>query len=74
MPEMDGFTLAEQIKREPGLAGSTVMMLTSLGHQADAGRCRELGLAHYLVKPVKQSELLRAVLAALATRPRTVAP
>jgi CheY-like chemotaxis protein len=36
MPEMDGFALAEQIKREPDLAESTVMMLTSLGHQADA--------------------------------------
>ena len=72
MPEMDGFTLAARIKHEPGLAESTVMMLTSLGHQADAGRCRELGLASYLVKPVKQSELLRAVLASLgATRGRT---
>ena len=48
------------------------MMLTSLSYQADAGRCRELGLALYLVKPVKQSELLRAVMAALATRPRAV--
>jgi two-component system, sensor histidine kinase and response regulator len=75
MPEMDGFTLAEQIKREPDLAESTLMMLTSLGHQADAGRCRELGLANYLVKPVKQSELLRAVLASLgAARPGTASP
>ena len=65
MPEMDGFTLAQRIKDEPCLAGSTVMMLTSLSCQADAGRCRELGLAQYLVKPVKQSELLRAVLKAL---------
>ena len=74
MPEMDGFTLAAQIRRDPGLAESTVMMLTSLGHQADAGRCRELGLASYLVKPVKQSELLRAVLAALgASRGRAAA-
>jgi two-component system sensor histidine kinase/response regulator len=74
MPEMDGFTLAEQIKREPDLAESTVMMLTSLGHQAGAGRCRDLGLAYYLVKPVKHSELLRAVLTALAARPRVVVP
>ena len=65
MPGMDGFALAERIQREADLAGSTVMMLTSLGHQVDAGRCRALGLANYLVKPVKQSELLRAVLAAL---------
>jgi two-component system, sensor histidine kinase and response regulator len=71
---MDGFALAEQIKREPCLAGSTVMMLTSLGRQTGAGRCRELGLAHYLVKPVKQSELLRAVLAVLAARGQAVAP
>ncbi len=75
MPGMDGFTLAERIRGEPGLTGSTVMMLTSLGHQADAGRCRALGLASYLVKPVKQSELLRAVLATLgASRPRAAGP
>ncbi len=71
MPGMDGFELADRIRREPDLAGATVLMLTSLGHQADGGRCRQLGLANYLVKPVKQSELLRAVLAALgAARPR----
>jgi CheY-like chemotaxis protein len=75
MPGMDGFTVAGQIKREPDLAESTVMMLTSLGHQADAGRCRELGLAYYLVKPVKQSDLLRAVCSALvAVRPRVAVP
>jgi two-component system, sensor histidine kinase and response regulator len=69
MPGMDGFTLAQLIKHEPGLAESTVMMLTSLGRQADAARCRELGLANYLVKPVKQSDLLRAVCAALVAAP-----
>ena len=75
MPGMDGFTLAERIKREPGLASSTVMMLTSLGRQGDAGRCQEGGLTNYLVKPVKQSDLLRAVLAALASaRPRVDVP
>jgi PAS domain S-box-containing protein len=71
MPGMDGFTVAGRIKREPDLAQSTVMMLTSLGRQADAGRCRELGLAYFLVKPVKQSDLLRAVCSALvAVSPR----
>src|SRR5258708_8824776 len=75
MPEMDGFALAEQIRREADVARATIMMLTSLGHQVDAGRCRELGLSAYLVKPVKQSELLRAVRAALgATEARKVTP
>jgi CheY-like chemotaxis protein len=65
MPEMDGLELAERIRREPGSSGATIMMLTSVGHQEDAARCRALGLAAYLIKPVKQSELLRAVCTAL---------
>jgi signal transduction histidine kinase/CheY-like chemotaxis protein/HPt (histidine-containing phosphotransfer) domain-containing protein len=66
MPEVDGFMLIEQIRREPDLAGPAIMMLTSCGQPADAGRCRALGLSAYLVKPVKQSELLQAIRAALS--------
>ena len=69
MPEMDGFTLVEQIRREPGLAGATILMLSSADHSADAARCRELGVAVYLVKPIKQSELLDAILKALGSVP-----
>ncbi|HXG10085.1 MAG TPA: response regulator [Gemmataceae bacterium] len=66
MPEMDGFMLAEQVQREPDLAGPTIMMLTSADRQGDANRCRRLGLAAYLVKPVKPAELQTAIAAALA--------
>ena len=65
MPEMDGFSLAERIKQNPRLAGATIMMLTSAGQRGDAVRCRELGIAVYLIKPIRQSELLEAILAAL---------
>jgi len=65
MPEMDGFTLAEKIKQNPKLATATIMMLTSVGQRGDAARCRELGIAAYLIKPIRQSELLRAILEAL---------
>jgi signal transduction histidine kinase/DNA-binding response OmpR family regulator/HPt (histidine-containing phosphotransfer) domain-containing protein len=65
MPEMDGFTLAEQIGRHPELAGAVIMMLSSSDHPGDPERCRRLGLARYLTKPVKQSELLDAILDAL---------
>jgi two-component system, sensor histidine kinase and response regulator len=61
MPEMDGFTLAEQIKKDPDLVGATIMMLTSAGHLGDAARCRELGISAYLVKPIRQGELLEAI-------------
>jgi len=61
MPEMDGFTLAAEIQKDPELAGATIMMLTSAGHLGDAERCRKLGITGYLVKPVRQSELLDAI-------------
>jgi two-component system sensor histidine kinase/response regulator len=65
MPGMDGFQLAEQIQRHPELAGATVMMLSSSGHPGDVARCRDLGIAVSLLKPLKQSELLDAILSAL---------
>jgi CheY-like chemotaxis protein len=45
-------------------------MLTSAGLRGDAERCRLLGIAAYLTKPFKQSELLEAILAALGTIPQ----
>lgn len=61
MPEMDGFALAEQIQKDPGLLAVTIMMLTSAGHLGDAARCRELGISAYLVKPIRQTELVDAI-------------
>jgi len=61
MPEMDGFTLAEIIQKDPELVGAAIMMLTSAGHVGDAVRCRELGISAYLVKPIRQGELLSSI-------------
>jgi len=61
MPDMDGFALAEQIQKEPDLLAVTIMMLTSAGHLGDAARCRDLGISAYLVKPVRQTELLDGI-------------
>ncbi|MDO8589260.1 MAG: response regulator [Armatimonadota bacterium] len=65
MPEMDGFELAEKIKESPELSGTTVIMLTSAGQYGDSRRCEDLGIATRLVKPVRQSELLDAILTVL---------
>jgi signal transduction histidine kinase/DNA-binding response OmpR family regulator/HPt (histidine-containing phosphotransfer) domain-containing protein len=72
MPEMDGFMLAERLRKLPGSAASTIMMLTSGGHPDDAARCRELGFAAYLIKPVRPSELRRVILTALTGPPQGV--
>jgi len=68
MPDMDGFALVEEIRRRPELATATIMMLTSAGHRGDAAHCQELGVAAYLLKPIRQSELREAVARVLGAR------
>jgi PAS domain S-box-containing protein len=70
MPDMDGFALAERIKHDPELAGTMIMMLTSSGLRGDVARCRKLGIAAYLIKPVRQSELVDAILSLLGQASR----
>ena len=74
MPGMDGFELAEEIRKRPELAGAAVMMLSSGDRRGDVEHCRRLGLARYLVKPVSPSDLLDALTQALsAPRPAVAA-
>ena len=68
MPGVDGFALTEQIKRDANLTGATIMMLTSGGQRGDAARCRKLGVAAYLTKPIRQAQLKEAVCGALASK------
>jgi len=65
MPEVDGFALAEQIANDQRLAGTVIMMLSSGDRPGEVERCERLGVATHLVKPVKQSELLDAIMLAL---------
>ncbi|MGH9469796.1 MAG: response regulator [Terriglobia bacterium] len=62
MPEMDGFTLAARIRENPETARTLILMLTSAGQRGDGARCRQLGLAGYLVKPVWLAQLHQAIL------------
>ncbi|MEO8545615.1 MAG: response regulator [Betaproteobacteria bacterium] len=79
MPGVDGFEVAQRIHQQPDMAQTTILMLTSENRAGDIARGRELGVAAYLVKPVKQTELLEAIQdargGAVATteRPRTKA-
>ncbi len=68
MPGMDGFSFVEQIRQRPELSAPTIMMLTSAGHRGDAQRCKSLGVAAYLLKPVRQSELRDAIARILDAR------
>jgi CheY-like chemotaxis protein len=65
MPQMDGFTLASRIIRSRTFRATKIIMLTSASRPGDAARCRKLGVAAHLTKPVKQSELFNIVLGIL---------
>jgi PAS domain S-box-containing protein len=62
MPHMDGFAVAGQIQQIPELTATKILMLTSAGEPDDFKQLRELGIEAYLIKPVKQSELLDSIL------------
>ncbi|HEX5481153.1 MAG TPA: response regulator [Terriglobia bacterium] len=74
MPDMDGFSLVEQIREYPDLGQITIMMLSSSGMRGDAARCRQLQIAAYLVKPVGQKQLRDSVAAILAGQQRQDVP
>jgi PAS domain S-box-containing protein len=69
MPELDGFGLAERIRRRRALRATRLLMLTSGPRPGDERRAMALGVSSYLIKPVKQSDLLDRMLEALEERP-----
>jgi signal transduction histidine kinase/CheY-like chemotaxis protein/HPt (histidine-containing phosphotransfer) domain-containing protein len=58
MPEVNGETLGRRIKNDPDLCEASLIMLTSSGQRGDAERLTQADFAAYLIKPVKQSQLL----------------
>jgi len=71
MPGMDGFETAEQMRRlAPKMA---IFIVSSDSQSGDIARCRELGLAGHLMKPVRRAELLEQIVRALS-RSRDEAP
>jgi signal transduction histidine kinase/DNA-binding response OmpR family regulator/sensor domain CHASE-containing protein len=66
MPGMNGFQVMEEARKTPGILPLTILMLTSDHRSRDMVRCRELGITHYLIKPIKRSDLLETILTALS--------
>jgi PAS domain S-box-containing protein len=57
MPGMDGEELGKQIKADPDLRETHLILMTSFGKRGDAARMEEIGFEGYLPKPLKQSIL-----------------
>jgi CheY-like chemotaxis protein/HPt (histidine-containing phosphotransfer) domain-containing protein len=68
MPDMDGEMLAREIKADPELRETVLIMLTSVSGRNDAKRMTGAGFAAYLVKPARQSQLMDALVTAWAAK------
>ena len=63
MPGIRGESLGRVIKSEADLQETLLVLLTSFGGQrGDAERVKELGFSAYLTRPIRQSELMDALI------------
>lgn len=74
MPDVDGFELVSRIRNDDRLRSTVILMLSSGAGPGDAARCRKLGAAAHLIKPIKQSELIDTIAAALGNSIKPPAP
>jgi CheY-like chemotaxis protein len=68
MPKMDGLQLTLAIKADPRIAGTVLVMLSSVAQRAESQRLIDAGCTAYLHKPIHQSELLNVMANAWARR------
>lgn len=76
MPEIDGFTVAQRIRKNPQTAEVPILMLTALSQINDKVKGFDIGVDDYLVKPFEMDELLvrvRALLKRTAQIPKSAA-
>ncbi|HNW09583.1 MAG TPA: response regulator [bacterium] len=50
LPEIDGFSILQNLKSSPDTRDIPVMLLTNLGQESDQEKGRQLGVADYFVK------------------------
>jgi PAS domain S-box-containing protein len=68
MPEMDGFEMCKEIKRDPALRGIPVILLTSLSSLYDVIKGLDCGADNFIRKPYGASYLLDRIRFILANR------
>ncbi|MGE5047230.1 MAG: response regulator, partial [Deltaproteobacteria bacterium] len=68
MPGMDGEQFAREVKADPQLRDTGVVLLTSVGETWETPKLRASGIFACLTKPVRQGHLLDTLAAAWAAR------
>ena len=57
MPEMDGIEMLQALQRHMKRPPAAILMVNSTALGADRARMQELGLRHYLFKPIRRHDL-----------------
>ncbi len=68
MPDMDGFELTRAIKADSALASTRLILMSTLnrrGHRGHGEMARQIGLAAYLPKPIRRSQLYDCLVLAM---------
>ncbi|HEY8745581.1 MAG TPA: response regulator [Chloroflexota bacterium] len=68
MPLMDGYAVCEQIRQDPSIVETHVIMLSAKGQQIDRERALLVGADEYMTKPFSPREVAQRVRALLADR------
>ena len=75
LPDLDGFTICREIRRDPSTQRIPILMLTARGSERDRVTGLELGADDYLTKPFSMRELIARVAAVWRrTRPASDEP
>ena len=61
MPKLNGFEVCQQIKSDPELKRTMVLMVTALNERGDIARAVQAGTDDFLSKPENQIELVKRV-------------
>ncbi|WKB52091.1 hybrid sensor histidine kinase/response regulator [Eleftheria terrae] len=66
MPGLNGYALAERLRREPRTARMVMVAVTGWGQDSDREQARRAGFDHHLVKPIELNQVLPVLQAAAA--------
>ncbi len=65
LPDMEGFELASTVLQQYGSAAPKCILLVSAGLKGDIARCREIGIAGYLQRPIGKATIVNTLFAVL---------
>jgi two-component system CheB/CheR fusion protein len=61
LPGMDGYAVAQEMRKLPGMDKARIVALTGYGQEEDRKRSAEAGIDQHLVKPSDRTELYRVL-------------